>query len=117
MITVYGINNCVTVQKARSWLEENSIIYNFHDYKKLGIDVEHLENWCNKFGWDKVLNTQGMMWRKSSEDEKSKVVDQKSAIEFMLKVPTSIKRPIIEYPHGIIKGFDTKEYDQLLANI
>jgi Spx/MgsR family transcriptional regulator len=96
MITVYGITNCTTVIKARNWLEENKIEYNFHDYKKLGIDAQHLTKWIAKFGWDKVLNMQGQMWRKASDEEKTKVVDEKTAIEFMIKVPTSIKRPIVE---------------------
>ena len=66
--------------------------------------------WCTKFGWEKVLNMQGQMWRKASEEDKAKVVDEKSAIEFMLKVPTAIKRPIIELDDGLIRGFDEVEY-------
>jgi Spx/MgsR family transcriptional regulator len=114
MITVYGIVNCSTVQKARSWLTANSIDYEFYDYKKLGIDKEHLKTWCNQFGWEKVLNRSGMMWRKASEEDKQKVVDTNSAIEFMLKVPTAIKRPIIELENDFLIGFDAKEYQEKL---
>ncbi len=115
MITVYGITNCSTVQKARNWLEQNKIEYNFHDYKKVGIDSQHLQKWINKFGWDKVLNMQGMMWRKASDEEKSKVVDEKSAIEFMIKVPNSIKRPIVELEGGeVLRGFDELEWKRRL---
>lgn len=111
MITVYGITNCNTVQKALTWLKDNQIEYSFHDYKKLGIDKEHLEVWCTKFGWEKVLNMQGQMWRKASDEDKSKVIDADSAIEFMIRVPTSIKRPIIELVNGqIVRGFDEDEY-------
>jgi len=117
MITLFGITNCSTVQKARNWLESNSIKYTFHDYKKLGIDQQHLKKWCAKFGWEKVLNTQGMMWRKASEGEKAKVVDEDSAIEFMIKVPNSIKRPIIVLDNGeILRGFDEKEWAEFLQN-
>jgi arsenate reductase (glutaredoxin) len=111
MNIVYGITNCQTVQKARKWLEQNQIEYEFHDYKKLGIDQEHLQTWCNQLTWQKVLNCSGMMWRKASEAEKSKVVDQQTAIEFMLKSPTSIKRPIIEKNETLILGFDEQEYE------
>lgn len=113
MITVFGITNCSTVQKARNWLEENKIEYNFHDYKKVGIDEKHLKSWINKFGWEKVLNMQGMMWRKASEEEKAKVIDEKTAIEFMIRVPNSIKRPIIELENGeILRGFDPNLWEQ-----
>jgi len=113
MITVYGITNCQTVQKALTWLKKNNIQYNFHDYKKVGIDIEHLQKWCQKFGWEKVLNQSGMMWRKASEAEKATVIDEKSAIEFMLKIPNSIKRPVIEYDSEILKGFDEVEYEKV----
>jgi arsenate reductase (glutaredoxin) len=118
MTTLYGITNCSTVVKARNWLSQNKVEYNFHDYKKLGIDELHLQKWCKKFGWEKVLNMQGQMWRKSSNEEKGKVVDQKSAIEFMIKVPTSIKRPIVELDSGeIIRGFEEEEWKQIQFTI
>ena len=38
MITLYGIPNCDTMKKARRWLQEHDVDYEFHDYKKAGID-------------------------------------------------------------------------------
>jgi arsenate reductase len=115
MIILYGIQNCSTVQKSRNWLEANNIEYSFHDYKKLGIDEKHLKLWCGKFGWEKVLNMQGQMWRKASEEDKAKVVDEKSAIEFMIRVPNSIKRPIVELEGGeVLRGFDEGEWEESL---
>jgi len=114
MIVVYGITNCQTVKKGLSWLKTNNLGYTFWDYKKQGIDPEHLQKWCQKFGWENVLNRSGMMWRKASEIEKSKVIDEKSATQFMLKTPTSIKRPIIEFNQEIIRGFDEDEYQKVL---
>jgi Spx/MgsR family transcriptional regulator len=114
MIIVYGITNCTTVQKSRKWLEDHKIDYEFHDYKKLGIDQTHLRAWCDKFGWEQVLNRQGMMWRKASESDKQKVVDTQSAIEFMIKVPNSIKRPMIEKDSKVIlRGFEVGEYERI----
>ena len=37
MYTLYGIPNCDTVKKARTWLEKQKVPYEFHDYKKAGI--------------------------------------------------------------------------------
>jgi arsenate reductase (glutaredoxin) len=114
MTTIYGIKNCQTVQKAIKFLDENNIEYTFHDYKKQGIDVEHLESWCSELGWQKVLNRSGMMWRKASENDKAKVVDQQSAIEFMLQTPTSIKRPILKTEKGLLIGFVDGQYRELI---
>jgi arsenate reductase (glutaredoxin) len=110
MTTIYGIKNCQTVQKALKFLDDNKVQYTFHDYKKQGIDIEHLERWCEKMGWQKILNRSGMMWRKADEETKAKVVDQKTAIEFMLHTPTSIKRPILEGVKGLLIGFTEIEY-------
>ena len=114
MITVFGITNCTTVKKTCKWLETNKIEYIFWDYKKVGIDKQHLEKWCNKFGWETVLNRSGLMWKKADEKDKVKVVDTAAAIEFMLQTPTSIKRPIIEYQTEILKGFDEAQYEREL---
>ena len=44
-LILYGIRNCSTVKKARDWLEINGVDYSFHDFKKLGISQQLLENW------------------------------------------------------------------------
>lgn len=110
MLTLYGINNCQTVQKARKWLENNLIEYTFYDFKKSGVTSSQLSKWCDEFGYETVLNKSGMMWKKTPDSIKSKVVDQESAIEYMITTPTSIKRPIIEYNEKMLLGFDVDEY-------
>lgn len=32
-LRLYGIKNCDTIKKARRWLEEQGIAYQFHDYR------------------------------------------------------------------------------------
>lgn len=108
--TIYGISNCQSVQKALKWLDNNNIAYTFWDYKKLGIDESHLKKWCNMHTWQKVLNQSGMMWRKASPEAKEKVIDQASAIEYMITTPTSIKRPILESDSKIVIGLNPESY-------
>ena len=33
-VVVYGIPNCDTVKRARSWLEAQGVTYTFHDFKR-----------------------------------------------------------------------------------
>ena len=49
--TIYGIKNCDTMKKAFTWLEGHKVAYDFHDYKKVGIDKATLEGWVKKAGW------------------------------------------------------------------
>ena len=64
MIRLFGIPNCDTMKKARRWLQERGIAYDFHDYKKQGLDEAQLRAWVAELGWEKLINRQGMMWRK-----------------------------------------------------
>ncbi|MGE8142693.1 arsenate reductase [Novosphingobium sp. NPDC080210] len=111
-ITLYGIPNCDTVKKARTWLESRAIPYAFHDYKKTGADAGKLAAWCAAAGWDKVLNRAGTTFRKLPDADKADL-DQTRAIAVMLANPSCIKRPILEHPGGLLVGF--KEADWAAA--
>ncbi len=110
---MHGITNCDTVRKARRWLEANGVSYEFWDYKKVGIDRYHLELWCEEFGWDKVLNMRGRMWKSAAEADRAQVVDRDSAIDFMVQLPTAIKRPVMESPKGLLLGFEEGAYAEM----
>jgi Spx/MgsR family transcriptional regulator len=111
-ITLYGIPNCDTVKKARTWLESRAIPYAFHDYKKAGADAGKLAEWCAAAGWDKVLNRAGTTFRKLPDADKADL-DQTKAIAVMLANPSCIKRPVLEHPGGLLVGF--KEADWAAA--
>ena len=112
---VYGIPNCNTIKKARTWLTENGFEYEFHDFKKLGITAEKLVEWCAVFGWEKVLNKKGTTWRKLSSETQGGVKDQASAVEVMLANPSAIKRPVIEQDGKVLLiGFQEEEYAAIL---
>ncbi len=103
---VFGIPNCNSVKKARTWLKENNIEEDFHDFKKLGVDREYLEKWVSEFGWENVLNRKGTTWRGLDEETKNSIVDEESAIQLMLNKSSIIKRPIIESKKGNTIGFN-----------
>ncbi len=114
MVRLYGIPNCNTVKKARNWLLNNNIAYEFHDLRKMVITDEQLGKWCEVFYWEKLLNRQGMTWRKLDTSVKNQVVDQNSAINLMQQKPTIIKRPILEADNDMLLGFDEAEYERFL---
>ena len=64
MITLYGIPNCDTVKKARAWLSEHAVPYQFHDFKKQGVPPAQLDVWLQAVGWETLVNRKGTMWRK-----------------------------------------------------
>src|SRR5262245_1890521 len=68
--TIYGIKNCDTMKKARAWLDDQEVAYEFHDYKSLGIDRERLERWSRAVGWEVLLNRAGTTFKKLSDAQK-----------------------------------------------
>ena len=109
MLTIYGIKNCDTMKKARTWLEEHGFEYEFHDYKTSGIDRASLDRWCAAKGWDTVLNRAGTTFRKLPDAAKSDL-DQEKAIALMLEQPSMIKRPVLEGEGLLLVGFKPEIY-------
>ena len=114
MTTLYGIPNCDTMKKARNWLADNGVEYEFHDYKKLGIEKKKLAEWIRAVGWETLLNRRGMMWRKVPDEVKASI-DEKSAIELMLETPSIIKRPVLETDGKVTVGFKPEIYEELFS--
>ncbi len=113
-IIVYGIPNCDTVRKARAWLGAKGLYYVFHDYKKAGIDAETLRTWVSARGWETILNRHGPTFRKLPEDLRTGLDDAK-AIRLMAEHTSAIKRPLVEYPGGLLVGFEPAEWSKSLA--
>ena len=115
MLKLYGIPNCSTVKKARAWLEAHEVAYEFHDFRKQGIDAATLENWLQQQPWEKFVNRAGMTWRNLSDVDKSLVNDNASAIRLMTAKPAVIKRPVaIEANKIHAIGFLVSAYEKLL---
>jgi arsenate reductase len=106
---LFGIKACDTMKKARTWLDEHAVSYDFHDYKAVGIDREHLTQWCNEHGWEVVLNRAGTTFRKL-DDERKADLDQPKAIELMLAQPSMIKRPVLDLGDRTLIGFKPDIY-------
>lgn len=97
-VQVYGIPNCDTVKKARTWLTEHGIAFEFHDFKKQGVPPAALDHWLQTLGWESVLNRKGTTWRKLDADTQAAVQDAASAKAVMLAHASVIKRPLVEWP-------------------
>jgi arsenate reductase (glutaredoxin) len=115
-LKLYGIPNCNTVKKARDWLEENQIAYEFHDFKKQGVSAALLEIWLTQIPREQLINRAGLTWRGLQSSVKEGIVDNASAIALMQEKTSVIKRPIIEKNGKIIcLGFDEANYKELLT--
>src|SRR6186997_707282 len=106
---LYGIKNCDTMKKARTWLEKHDVEYAFHDYKVDGIDKTKLQEWIAVVGWEKLMNRAGTTFRKLPDAAKQDI-DEKRAIALMLDQPSMIKRPVLERGRKLLVGFSPEAY-------
>ncbi len=82
------------MKKAFDLLTEQGLSYEFHDYKKQGIDAKTIKTWLDALGQDVVLNKKGTTWRKLSEEEQQTALSSEDALINALTTHTSlIKRP------------------------
>jgi arsenate reductase len=112
--TMYGIPNCDTVKKARDWLGANGVAFEFHDYKKAGIDRASLERWVAEHGWETMLNRAGTTFKKLPDADRADLNADK-AIELMLAQPSMIKRPVLDLGDRRIVGFKPDVYAAALG--
>jgi arsenate reductase len=111
--TIYGIKNCDTMKKARAWLDDHGIGYNFHDYKTAGIDDARLKSWVAKLGWEALLNRAGTTFRKLPDVEKAGLTEAR-AFALMIEQPSMIKRPVLEAGGKLLVGFKPEVYEKEL---
>ena len=111
--TLYGIKNCDTMKKARTWLDARGVAYSFHDYKAEGIDRARLEGWIGKVGWETLLNRAGTTFRKLPDADKADL-DEGKALALMLGQPSMIKRPVLDLDGRLIVGFKAEQYEKEL---
>lgn len=112
-VTLYGIPNCDTVKKARTWLDQHGVTYTFHDFKKSGLDPAHVDGWLKHVEWDVLVNRKGTTWRALPDERKAAVTDASSAAALMLESPSVIKRPVLEHNGQAHVGFSDANYQQI----
>ncbi|PAV00823.1 arsenate reductase family protein [Helicobacter sp. TUL] len=111
-VQVYGIPNCGSVKKARSFLESHGVEYVFVDFKKTPPSRDKIVYWIQKTSLQVLLNTKGTTYKKLGLKEQNLNDEQK--IQAMLQNPTLIKRPVIESGDVVIVGYDENVLQVLL---
>jgi Spx/MgsR family transcriptional regulator len=112
VVTLYGIKNCDSVKKARSWLDMHGIEYSFHDFREQGITAPLLQAWLNELGWETLLNRRSTSWKQLDEATRE-AMDERLALEVTLEHPTLIKRPLLDTGASRHVGFKESEYAEL----
>ncbi len=112
MIIIYGIKGCDTVKKSLKWFSDKGLDYQFHDFRKDGLDRTLLEGWIQELGVELLLNKRGTTWRKLPEDQKNNINDE-DIINLLLEYPAMIKRPVFDFGNLRRVGFSKKDQEEI----
>lgn len=113
MIYLFGIPNCDTVKKARTYLEAKSITFEFVDFKKTPPTVDSIELWKKAFGGLPV-NVKGQTYKKHAAEFET--LSEKAKIAFICKNSSMIKRPILQKDNKVLSfGFNAEEFKSVLG--
>ncbi|MFZ6772528.1 ArsC family reductase [Undibacterium sp. SXout7W] len=119
-ITLYGIPNCDTVKKSRSWLQEHGTEFVFHDFKKQGLDQLTIKTWLQHLSLDVLINKKGTTWRALSDEQKASATNTEQAMALMLANPSIIKRPVLQITENnalkhVSVGFSAAQFESILS--
>jgi arsenate reductase len=107
--TLYGIKNCDTIKKAQKWLQSNEIEFEFHDYRKDGLEQALLVEFEAKLGWENLLNKRGTTFRKLDDNQKEGL-DRDKALALLIEHPAMVKRPVLISGEQYHLGFKPDQY-------
>lgn len=111
MTILYGIKNCDSVKKAKKWLEQANIPYQFHDFRSDGFSAELLQELLTFTDLSALLNKRSTTFRNLSDEIKSNLTDE-FITEIILAQPTLIKRPLLKHNQALLVGFKDSQYQQ-----
>ena len=108
MITLYGIPNCDTIKKARTFLENLGVKYRFHDFRTDGISAELVGNFVAYSSLEQLVNKRSTTYR---------MLDNQNTItiDTLVTYPTLIKRPVLDMGDKLVIGFKQAEYEALFT--
>jgi arsenate reductase len=108
---MYAIANCDTVKKARKFLDDKKMNYEFIYFKKQKPTVDEINRWAKFFG-ELPVNKKGLTYKKVKEEYEP--LSDKEKVKFIIENTSMIKRPILEKNEKVLAfGFEESEYKKL----
>ncbi len=112
MIRLFGIRNCDSCRKARRWLQDRDIEFQFTDIRNEALEESQLKKWQKQLGWEPLLNKKSITWRKIPPFDRAEL-NAKNARTLILNYPTVLKRPVLDLGKQVVLGFNADEYQTL----
>ncbi|MBE6955760.1 MAG: arsenate reductase family protein [Ruminococcaceae bacterium] len=107
---------CTTCQKARKWLDENNIEYEFRDIKLENPTLEELTAWYKLSGLSlrKFFNTSGLLYKSMELKTKLPNMSDEEMLSLLATDGLLVKRPLAIGDDFVLVGFKEAEWVEKL---
>ena len=116
MIKFICYPRCSTCQRARKWLDDNGIEYEFRDIKLECPSLAELSEWYRASGLPlkKFFNTSGLLYRSLELKDKLPKMSEDEMLSLLSSDGMLVKRPIIIDGETVLVGFKEAEWSEAL---
>lgn len=117
MIQFICYPKCTTCQKAKKWLDDNKIEYEFRDIKLDNPTIDELMKWYQKSGLPlkKFFNTSGLLYRSLDLKNKLPTMTDEEMLALLASDGMLVKRPLLVGDDFVLVGFKELEWSKTLS--
>ena len=108
---------CTTCQKAKKWLDDNKIEYEFRDIKLDNPTIDELTEWYKKSGLPlkKFFNTSGLLYKSLDLKNKLLTMTEDEMLHLLASDGMLVKRPLLIGDNFVLVGFKEAEWNMSLV--
>ena len=107
---------CTTCQKAKKWLDDNGVQYEFRNIKEENPTETQLREWHAKSGLSlkRFFNTSGQKYRALALKDRLPQMSEEEQLTLLASDGMLVKRPLLVAGEAVLVGFREAEYAALL---
>ena len=115
MIKFICYPKCTTCQKAKKWLDDNKIEYEFRDIKLDNPALNELTEWHQKCGLPlkKLFNTSGLLYKSLNLKNKLPAMSENEMLKLLASDGMLVKRPLLIGDDFVLVGFKEIEWEKI----
>jgi len=116
MIKFICYPKCGTCQKAKKWLEEKGLDYEYRDIKTHNPSLDELSQWYkqSKLPLKKFFNTSGQLYKSMELKNKLPEMCEDDMLGLLSSDGMLVKRPLLIADDNVLVGFKEAEWEKLL---
>ena len=114
MIKFICYPKCTTCQKAKKWLDDNQIEYEFRDIKLDNPTLDELTEWHKKSGLSlkKFFNTSGLLYKSLDLKNKLPIMSENEMLSLLSSDGMLVKRPLLIGDSFVLVGFKEGDWKE-----